>query len=81
MSPLREGEEAPTALSIAAAFRTTLDLFETGLDLMRGNLRRRHPEAGDEEIEQLLREWLRDRPGAEAGDSAGRAVDISARFA
>ena len=32
-----------TASSEAAAFRTALDLFEAGLDLMRQNLRRTHP--------------------------------------
>jgi hypothetical protein len=61
--------------SIGDAFRATLELFETGLDLMRQNLRRRHPEAGDEEIERLLRDWLRDRSGAESGDCLGRPVD------
>jgi hypothetical protein len=63
------------------AFRTTLDLFGTGLSLMRQNLRRSHPGADDEEIERLLREWLLDRPGAEFGDSAGRRVDVNTRFA
>jgi hypothetical protein len=67
--------------SVADAFRMTLDLFDTGLDLMRQNLRRSHPEAGVEEIERLLRGWLRDRPGAEAGDSPGRLVDMGARLA
>jgi hypothetical protein len=38
----------------SAAFRSALDLFETGLNLMRQNLRRAHPHAGDDEIEQLL---------------------------
>jgi Rv0078B-related antitoxin len=66
--------------SVADAFRMTLDLFDTGLDLMRQNLRRSHPEAGAEEIERLLRGWLRDRPGAEAGDCAGRLVDMDARL-
>jgi len=61
--------------SIAVAFRTTLDLFDTGLDLMRQNLRRSHPSAGDEVIERLLRDWLLDRPGAESGDCPGRPVD------
>lgn len=70
-----------TTASIADAFRTTLDLFDTGLDLMRQNLRRSHPEAGDEEIEGLLRTWLLDRPGAEFGDSPGRPVDVSTRLA
>jgi hypothetical protein len=65
----------PTSLSIAEAFRTTLDLFDTGLDVMRQNLRRSHPEAGDEEIERLLCDWLLDRPGAESGDCVGRPVD------
>ncbi len=66
---------------IADHFRTALDLFDAGLDLMRQNLRRRHPGAGDEEIERLLRTWLLDRPGAESGDSPGRSVDVSARSA
>ncbi|HWW83710.1 MAG TPA: hypothetical protein VNZ26_08925 [Vicinamibacterales bacterium] len=68
-----------TTQSVADAFRTTLDLFDTGLDLMRQNLRRTHPEASDDEIERLLREWLLVRPGAESGDCSGRTVDLSAR--
>ena len=67
--------------SAAEAFRTTLDLFETGLDLMRQNLRRSRPDAGDEEIERLLREWLLERPGAESGDCPGRPVDLNTRLA
>lgn len=70
-----------SASSIAEAFRTTLDLFDTGLDLMRQNLRRSHPEAGDEHIELLLHEWVVDRPGAESGDCPGRRLDASARSA
>ena len=70
-----------TPPSVADAFRTTLDLFETGLDLMRQNLRRSHPETGDEEIELLLHEWLLDRPGAESGDCPGRPVDVNTRLA
>jgi hypothetical protein len=66
-----------TPSSLADAFRTTLDLFETGVELMRQNLRRSHPEAGDNEIELLLREWLLERPGAESGDCPGRPVDVT----
>ena len=69
------------SLSIADAFRATLDLFGTGLDLMRQNLRRRHPEAGDEDIERRLQAWLLERPGAESGDCSGRPIDVSARLA
>ena len=71
----------PTRASVAEAFQATLDLFETGIDLMRQNLRRSHPAAGDDEIERLLSEWLQTRPGAEAGDCTGRPVDVKTRFA
>ena len=66
---------ASTTPSVADAFRTTLDLFDTGVELMRQNLRRSHPESGDDELERLLREWLLVRPGAESGDCPGRPVD------
>jgi hypothetical protein len=59
----------------------TLDLFQTGADLMRQNLRRRYPDAHEHEIDRLLREWLLDRPGAEAGDCPGRPIDVKSRFA
>jgi Rv0078B-related antitoxin len=64
----------------AAGFRTTLDLFETGLELMRQNLRREHPDASEDEIDGRLQDWLHHRPGAEAGDCAGRPVDVNARL-
>lgn len=70
----------PSTPPIGEAFRTTLDLFDTGLDLMRQNLKRSHPEAGDEEIDRLLRQWLHERPGAELGDCPGRPVDVGARL-
>jgi hypothetical protein len=66
---------------VVEAFRATLDLFQTGIDLMRQNLRRRHPEAAEEDVERLLHEWLIHRPGAESGDSSGRPADVSTRFA
>jgi hypothetical protein len=69
------------ASSIVEAFRATLDLFHTGLDLMRQNLRRRHPDAADEDIERRLHEWLLERPGAESGDCSGRSVDVRTRLA
>jgi hypothetical protein len=66
--------------STSDAFRTTLDLFETGLNLVRQNLRRDHPQASEDEIDRRLRAWLRERPGAESGDAPGRPVDVSARL-
>ena len=65
--------------SMSDAFRTTLDLFKTGVDLMSQNLRRKHPQANEDAIDRRLRQWLLERPGAELGDSAGRPVDVDAR--
>ena len=60
----------------ATALREALDLFDTGVDLMRQNLRRRHPEATPQEVERLLGDWVQERPGAEFGDCPGRVVDF-----
>jgi Rv0078B-related antitoxin len=59
----------------ARRFRTALDLFETGVGMMRQNLRRRFPEADEKEIASRLAQWLQTRPGAEHGDCVGRPVD------
>ena len=64
----------------ARTFRLTLDLFEMGVRLMRQNFRRADPRADEREIDEQLRTWLRERPGAEYGDSAGRPVDVNARI-
>jgi alkanesulfonate monooxygenase SsuD/methylene tetrahydromethanopterin reductase-like flavin-dependent oxidoreductase (luciferase family) len=77
----REQPSAGTPDEVADALRATLDLFQTGLDLMRQNLRRRLPDATDGEIQRLLDEWLRHRPGAESGDCPGRPVDVKTRLA
>ena len=71
----------PSASSVVESFRATLDLFQTGIDLMRQNLRRRHPERSDADIDRLLRDWLLQRPGAEFGDCPGRPVDVNTRLA
>lgn len=51
-------------------------MHEDGVALMRQNLRRRHPEATPEEVEELLAAWLRERPGAEHGDGVGEPVSV-----
>ncbi len=58
----------------AARLRTAFDLFIAGERMMRQNLKRRHPEASDSEIERRLRAWMRQRPGAEHGDADGRPI-------
>jgi Rv0078B-related antitoxin len=66
---------APDARDRAAArLRTALDLFETGVEMMRQKLRRDHPGLADHEIEAQVRAWLREGPGAEFGDAVGRRV-------
>lgn len=59
-------------MSPAEKMRAALELHDEGVELMRQNLRRRHRDASDDEIDDLLTDWLRTRPGAEHGDAAGR---------
>ena len=47
----------------------TFDLSETAEQMMRQNIRRRHPELNPEQVEERFVEWLRRRT---AGDSYGR---------
>ncbi|MDQ3991764.1 MAG: hypothetical protein M3245_05590 [Actinomycetota bacterium] len=65
---LNEGE------LFAERLRIALQLHDEGVLLMRQNLRRRNPEAGEEEIQRRLGEWLSERPGAELGDAQGVPV-------
>ena len=62
----------PAQADAIRRLRIAFALFDDGVELMRRNLRRRHPEASDEEIERLLGRWLAHRPGAEHGDGVGR---------
>jgi hypothetical protein len=64
--------EDVTALSPTERFRIAMDLFQTGVDMMRQNLGREDPDATEQQIEERLRAWLRHRPGAEFGDCEGR---------
>jgi hypothetical protein len=59
----------------AEKIRLALDLFATGEALMRQQLRRRHPDWTEAQLRRGLLEWLRERPGAENGDAAGRPTN------
>ena len=37
-------------------------MYQVGMELKRAQFRRVHPDWGDEEIEQCLRQWVLDRP-------------------
>jgi hypothetical protein len=56
--PIRDPD---VMIRMAIAF----DLFDTAVAIMHQNLRRRNPEASEEEIEDGVREWLQRRPDAE----------------
>lgn len=79
---MADGEKSSASVkrAVVARFRATLDLIEVGISIERQNLRRAHPDATGDEIDMLLAEWLRERPGAEFGDSAGTPVDVRTRF-
>lgn len=64
----------------AGSLRVALDLFETGVALMRENLRRQHPHADEDELTRRLATWLQHRAGAETGDADGVAVNPRVRF-
>jgi hypothetical protein len=49
---------------VLARMRMAFDLYETAEDMMRQNLRRRFPEASEEEIERRLVAWLQQQPDA-----------------
>lgn len=50
------------------------DLHEAGVAIMRAKLRRDNPGLSASGIEDLLVEWLTDRPGAPDGDATCHAV-------
>lgn len=42
--------------------RVALELQDLGIQIMKSNLRRRFPDASEEELRERLRQWLLDRP-------------------
>ena len=61
-----------TKLTTAAQrLQLAFDLFDAGVDMYRQTLRRRFPDADEQEIQRRLGEWLHERPGAAFGDVGG----------
>lgn len=56
----------------ARRLEQALEMHDDGVAMMRENLRRKHPVASEEEIDELLGQWLAIRPGAELGDGEGQ---------
>lgn len=56
-------------------FLTALDLFESGVEMKRTQLRRQHPEASEAAIDDRLMDWLLNPSGAKDGDCPGRVIE------
>ena len=67
-------DQSPEAC--ARRLRTALDLADSGILLRRQQLRRAHPDASDDEINERLNAWLKKRRGAEFGNAAGRPRNV-----
>ena len=52
--------------------RLALDMYEAGEHMLRQRFRREHPDATSEDVDAEVNAWLHWRPGAVAGDCAGR---------
>jgi hypothetical protein len=61
---------------ISSRFRTALDLFAAGEELMRLKLARDNPELSADTVEALLNEWLRQRPRSERGRGAAASRPV-----
>lgn len=46
----------------AERFQAAVRLYETGIEIQRQNIRRRHPDLTPDEVAGRLDEWLLDRP-------------------
>lgn len=66
-----------TTDALVARLRVALELADTGVSLMRQNLRRANPDVPAGAIEDMLREWINHRPGAESGDCPGSIRDLT----
>jgi hypothetical protein len=53
-------------------FRVAMELYELAEAMLRQRLRRKHPDATEDEIDALVVAWRSRRPGAEDGDAPGR---------
>ncbi len=62
----------------AARLRVALELHALGEQMQRSRLRRERPQITDAELDDAIRAWLHERPGAKHGDTIGPPSD---RFA
>jgi Rv0078B-related antitoxin len=68
--------QSASIVRASAKLRTALALFESGVALKRAQLRRQDASASEAQVSKRLAAWLRTRPGATYGDSAGEPRDV-----
>jgi hypothetical protein len=51
----------------------TVELADAGMAIKRQNLRRRHPDATEEVVDEMLRAWSRSRPFDAPGKERGQS--------
>ena len=56
--------------------QVAFDLSDFAVKVRAERHRREHPGATDDDVDAVVRAWLRDRPGAEHGDAEGRPGDL-----
>ena len=64
-------------LSVAEKFRITCELRDMGIAMMRQKFRRENPSISESEVDELLRRWINDRPGARYGDVSGPGLKVT----
>ena len=70
--------ETPSPAVLGDRLLQALELWEFGVEMTALRLKAENPGASPDDIERLVQKWLRDRPGAEDGDGAGRVVPVPA---
>lgn len=72
ISQERESEEA----AVRRRAREVDELVDFALEIQRGNILRRNPQATEEEIERGIVELLQRRSGARHGDASGPSFRV-----
>jgi len=61
----------------ARRLEDAIELADLAERMVRARLRREHPSARDDELEEMVLAWLHVRPGAVDGDAEGRRIDLA----
>jgi hypothetical protein len=60
--------------------QVAFDLAEFASQMKRQQFRRKNPAATEAELDALMTQWYRHRPGAEDGDASGPGFRVSHRL-